>query len=319
MTRSGPLVVALSGGIGGAKLALGLRHILAPATLMVVCNTGDDFEHLGLRVSPDIDTVMYTLAGLNNPQTGWGRDGETWNFMEALTSLGGETWFRLGDRDLATHIERTRRLAAGEPLSEVTNDFCRRLGIESRVVPMCDDPVRTMVLTGAGTLAFQHYFVRDSCEPEVTGFVFEGAQTARPSPGLIETVAAPDLQAIFICPSNPFISIDPILAVPGMRAALASSSAPVIAVSPIVGGNALKGPTAKMMRELGVPSTAAGVAAHYGDLLDGFVLDNTDAQLSESVPMPTLVTETVMNSLADRVTLARETVRFADQLRAATR
>ena len=245
-----------SGGIGGAKLALGLYRELPPDRLMVVCNTGDDFEHLGLTISPDLDTVLYTLAGIANPTTGWGRAGETWSFMGALAELGGETWFRLGDADLATHVERTRRLAAGETLAAISEDFCRRLGVHARLIPMCDQPVRTMVRTGGGVLPFQRYFVEQRCAPVVSGFAFQGIAAARPPAALAAALASATLEAVVICPSNPFISIDPILAVPGMRAALAASPAPVVAVSPIIGGRAVKGPTAKMMAELGLAITA---------------------------------------------------------------
>ena len=219
-SMSAGTVVALSGGIGGAKLVLGLYRVLRLDTLTVICNPGDDFDHLGLRICPDADTVLYTLAGIANPETGWGRAGETWTFMEVLADIGGETWFRLGDGDLALHVERTRRIAAGEPPSRVAEDLARRFGVRARVVPACDAPVRTMVGTRGGRLPFQHYFVRDRCEPAVTGFEFEGAAEARPCGAALEALADPSLRCVVVCPSNPFISIDPILAVPGMRAAV---------------------------------------------------------------------------------------------------
>jgi LPPG:FO 2-phospho-L-lactate transferase len=310
--------VALSGGVGGAKLALGLSRILAPAQLDVIVNTGDDFEHLGLTICPDLDTLTYTLAGLNNTETGWGRAGETWTFMASLRALGGESWFQLGDGDLAIHVERTRRLAAGEPLSRVTAELTARLGIEFSVIPMSDDPVRTFVETAAGALAFQHYFVRDQCAPEVTGFEFRGAKTATPSPMALGALADPALDAVVICPSNPFISIDPILAVPGLRGAIEDAAAPVIAVSPIVGGKAIKGPTAKMMLELGVTQSAASVARHYDGLIDGFVLDSEDAASGDEIRalgLDVLTTNTVMQSLEDRVSLAADVLEFATKLR----
>jgi LPPG:FO 2-phospho-L-lactate transferase len=310
-------VVALSGGIGGAKLALGLYRTLPPDRLMVVCNTGDDFEHLGLSISPDLDTVLYTLAGIANPETGWGRADETWTFMQALARLGGETWFRLGDADLATHVERTRRLAAGESLSAISDDFGRRLGVRARVIPMCDEPVRTLVQTHDGVLPFQRYFVERRCAPRVRGFEFQGAGAARPTPDLSEALASESLAAVVICPSNPFISIDPILAVPGMRAAIAACSAPVVAVSPIIGGRAVKGPTAKMMAELGVPTSARAVAEHYGGLLDGFVLDAADADQAAAIDVPCLATRTLMASEDDKRTLAAEVLAFAHRLDAA--
>ena len=266
-------VVALSGGVGGAKLALGLSRVLPADELLVVCNTGDDFEHLGLCISPDIDTVAYTLAGVANREVGWGRHDETWSFMETLETLGGETWFRLGDRDLAMHVERTRRLRAGETLTAVTADLCARLGVAPRVLPMSDDPVRTRVRTDEGWIDFQEYFVRRRCEPVVHELAFHGATTARAQPEFLAALTDPATQAVVICPSNPFISIEPILAVPGVRAALADCAAPVIAVSPLIGGRAIKGPTAKMMAELGMTPSAGGVARRYGDLIDGYVCD----------------------------------------------
>src|SRR4051794_3004183 len=253
---SGP-VLALSGGVGGAKLALGLYRVLPPDRLTVVANTGDDFEHLGLAISPDLDTLLYTLSGQANPELGWGRGGETWTFMKALEALGGETWFRLGDGDLATHIERTRRLRAGESLSAIIDDFRRRLDIRARLLPMSDDPVRTRLRTAQGWLDFQDYFVRLRCEPAVAELVFAGAETSRPHPDFMTALADPELRAVMVCPSNPFISIDPILAVPGIRDALRACRAPVVAVSPIVAGQAVKGPTAKMMAELSLPVDAA--------------------------------------------------------------
>jgi LPPG:FO 2-phospho-L-lactate transferase len=312
-------VIALSGGIGGAKLALGLYRALPPDCLLVVCNTGDDFEHLGLSISPDLDTVLYTLAGIANPETGWGRANETWTFMQALEELGGETWFRLGDADLATHVERTRRLAAGESLSAISDAFCRRLGVRARVAPMCDEPVRTMVRTDDGVLPFQRYFVERRCTPKVTGFDFQGVSDARLTPALKEAFGSEQLEAVVICPSNPFISIDPILAVPGMRAAIAACRAPVVAVSPIIGGRAVKGPTAKMMAELGMPTSARAVAEHYGDLLDGFVLDHADADQAAEIDLPCLATRTLMVSEGDKRMLAAEVLAFARGLGGANR
>src|SRR5579863_10382631 len=241
------LVVALSGGIGGAKLALGLSRIVPGDNLLVVANVGDDFEHLGLHVSPDSDTLMYTLAGLDNTKLGWGRQDETWSFMEALTALGGDDWFRLGDGDLAVHLERTRRLRQGESLSAVTTDFCRRLGVGPRVLPATDDRLRTRLRTDEGWLDFQDYFVRLQCRPVLRELAFVGAESARPHPDLLEALRDERLRALIICPSNPFISVEPILAVPGMREALSACAAPIIAVSPIIAGRAVKGPTAKMM------------------------------------------------------------------------
>ena len=298
-------VLALSGGIGGAKLALGLYRILPHGVLTVVANTGDDFEHLGLAISPDIDTLLYTFAGLDNPQLGWGRCDETWTFMAALERLGGETWFNLGDGDLATHVERTRRLAAGESLSQITDDFRRRLGISARLLPMTDDPVRTRLLTPAGWLDFQDYFVRQRCAPIVREITFAGAEVARPQPDFLAALADKNLRAVVICPSNPFISVDPILSLPGVREALRACAAPVVAVSPIIGGKAVKGPTAKMMAELGLPVDATAVARHYGDVLDFYVADEVDAAEVYGLGVPVTLARTLMLSLEDREALAR--------------
>jgi LPPG:FO 2-phospho-L-lactate transferase len=322
-------VLALSGGVGGAKLALGLYRILMPDTLTVVANTGDDFAHLGLQISPDLDTLLYTLGGQDNPELGWGRRGETWTFMAALEALGGATWFRLGDGDLASHVERTRRLKAGESLSAIIDDFRRRLGIAARLLPMSDDAVRTRLRTAApppcppppagegqgggdGWLDFQDYFVRLRCEPVISELQFAGAERARPHPGFLAALADPRLRAVVICPSNPFISIDPILAVPCVRAALRACRAPVVAVSPIVAGQAVKGPTAKMMAELGLPVDAATPARHYRDFLDLYIADEADAAAVRELDMPVLLAPTLMRSLADREALAQTVLAAAD-------
>ena len=308
------LVLALSGGVGGAKLALGLNRIVPPGKLIVVANTGDDFEHLGLHVSPDIDTLIYTLAGLDNPETGWGRRDETWTFMAALDALGGETWFRLGDADLAMHVERTRRLRLGEALSEITRSFASRLGVSAQVLPMADDRVRTRVHTVDGWLDFQRYFVEFQCRPAVRGFAFDGAAQATPHPDFLAALRHPRLRAVVICPSNPFISVEPILALPGVRRALETCAAPIIGVAPIIGGKAVKGPTAKMMRELDLEVSAKTVALRYADLLAGYVIDNVDAAIAASLPVATVSANTLMLSLVDREQLARTTLAFADQL-----
>jgi LPPG:FO 2-phospho-L-lactate transferase len=305
MTGDAGSVLALSGGVGGAKLALGLYRALPPGALTVIANTGDDFEHLGLAVSPDLDTLLYTLAGLDNSETGWGRRGETWSFMAALEALGGETWFSLGDGDLATHVERTRRLAAGESLSAITDDFRRHLGISARLLPMSDDAVRTRLLTEEGWLDFQDYFVRLRCAPVVREIVFAGAAAARAHPDFLAALTDGNLRMVVICPSNPLISIDPILSLPGVRDALRASHAPVVAVSPIIGGKAVKGPTAKMMAELGLPVDAAAVARHYGDLLDHYIIDDADAGAVTGLDVPVTATRTLMETMADREALAR--------------
>jgi LPPG:FO 2-phospho-L-lactate transferase len=309
------MVLALSGGIGGAKLALGLSRILPPDRLIIVANTGDDFEHLGLSISPDLDTLMYTLADLNNPVAGWGRRSETWTFMAALGALAGETWFQLGDGDLATHVERTRRLAAGETLSRITDDFCRRLGVGPRILPMSDQRVRTRVRCAEGWLDFQDYFVRRHCEPAVSALAYDGAAGASPQVDFMAALGDPRLRAVVVCPSNPFLSVDPILALPGVRERLAACPAPVVAVSPIICRRAVKGPTAKMMTELGLPVTAASVARHYAGLIDGYVVDHSEDDGAALPGVQVAKAATLMTTLADRETLARAVLAFADELR----
>ena len=311
------MILALAGGVGGAKLAKGLADLLGAEELIVVVNTGDDFVHLGLHVSPDLDTVMYTLAGINDPDRGWGIAGETWSFMQALQALGGETWFQLGDRDLATHVERTRRLRAGESLASVTAQLCGRLGIRHRVVPMSEQPVRTLVHTGEGVLSFQEYFVHRRAQPFVTKLEYDGADRARMSEVFLRALDDWALDAIVICPSNPYLSVAPILAVAGVRNALARRRCPVIAVSPIVAGRALKGPAAKIMRELGKDPSALEVARFYQGVIDALVVDRTDSALTEAIAqlqLRPLVTDTVMSSSEDRVELARQVVQFAHTL-----
>jgi LPPG:FO 2-phospho-L-lactate transferase len=307
--------VALSGGVGGAKLSLGLAHLLG-SRLTIIVNTGDDFEHLGLHVSPDVDTTLYTLAGLVNEETGWGRRNETWSFMRAIEGLAGPTWFRLGDGDLATHVERTRRLRAGETPAQVCEHLRASLGVTANVLPMSDDPVRTIVETEGGTLAFQEYFVREQCRPRVRAIRFEGAKEARAQGRALEALAAATLAGVIICPSNPYLSIDPILAVPGIADALRRCAAPVIAVTPIIGGKAVKGPTAKIMDELGLSTDVSTIARHYSGLIDGFVLDRVDARLEPAMPVPALVTNTMMTRLDDKRALAAACIGMCDKLRA---
>ena len=302
-------IVALAGGVGGAKLAHGLAQILSPEDLTVIVNTGDDFEHYGLYISPDLDTVCYTLAGLANQETGWGRDNETWNVIENAKRLGGPSWFNLGDQDLGTHLERTRRLKAGDSLSQITRDFCNAWGVKHTVLPMSDQPVRTVVDTDEGELAFQEYFVHRLCEPRVKGFRFDGIDSAEPAPGTREALQTAD--AVVICPSNPWVSIDPILRV------IPKIEKPVFAVSPIIGGQTVKGPAAKMYRELGIEPSAFAVANHYKNLLKGFMIDKTDIGLVESVKglnMQTHVTYTLMKSHEDRRNLAVEMTDFIKEV-----
>jgi LPPG:FO 2-phospho-L-lactate transferase len=312
-------VLAVCGGIGGAKLALGLYRVLEAGRLTIVVNTGDDFEHLGLSISPDLDTVLYTLSGLVDPERGWGRAGETWQFMDALRQLGGEDWFQLGDLDLALHVERTRWLRAGQSLSAFAALVVRRFAITAQVLPMSDAPVRTIVDTTEGSLPFQQYFVRRHCEPVVQAIRFSGATEATPASGLLDLIASAALQAIVICPSNPYLSVDPILAMPAVADALAAARAPVIAVSPIIGGRAVKGPTAKIMNELGLTVTNESIAAHYRGLIDALVIDTADAVDRDRIDMPVLVTRTMMRDLVDRERLAREIVAFAASLAQAAR
>jgi LPPG:FO 2-phospho-L-lactate transferase len=308
-------VVALCGGVGGAKLAHGLTLALPAHELTVLVNTGDDFRHLGLYISPDLDSVLYALAGLSDPIRGWGRREETWRFMEALGQLGGENWFQLGDGDLALHVERSWRLAQGATLSEVTAHLCRVLGIAVEVLPMSDDPVRTRVLTAEGRLDFQDYFVRRRCQPAVQAFEFSGAESAHAQPRALAALERRDLRAIIICPSNPFVSVEPILAVPGIRAAMQHSRAPVMAVTPISGGGAVTGPAAKMLAELGLDVSAAAVARRYAGLIDGFLIDQVDS-IPDPLPGVTFFSAaTLMHTTEDRVRLAHAALHAADALR----
>ncbi|MEK6223154.1 MAG: 2-phospho-L-lactate transferase, partial [Chloroflexota bacterium] len=267
-------------------------------------------EHLGLSISPDLDTVCYPLAGLANPETGWGRLDETWQAFENLATLGGPDWFRLGDQDLGTHLERTQRLKGGDPLSTITHDFCMAWGIGPRVLPMSDQAVPTIVHTDVGDLAFQDYFVARRCQPVVSGFEFAGLEDARPAPGVLAAIGEAD--AVIICPSNPWVSIAPILALPGVREALEKSN--VVAISPIIGGQALKGPAAKMYTELGITPSAHAVAEHYGELLTGFILDDQDVKLTKLISSKTLVTDTIMLSTEDQLRLAKEILLFTQNL-----
>jgi LPPG:FO 2-phospho-L-lactate transferase len=283
--------------------------------LTVIVNTGDDFKHLGLHVSPDLDTVLYTLGGVADPDRGWGRADETWNFMAELGRRGGATWFRLGDRDLAMHVLRTEWLHSGKSLSEFTRMSAHALGISAQVLPMTDQPVRTIIETVEGDLAFQDYFVRRCCEPVVQGIRFDGAAQARPSAEAVNALSGSHVRAIVICPSNPYLSMDPILAVPGIGRAIQNASAPVVAVSPIIGGHAVKGPTAKIMRELGCAVNTQAILTHYHDLIDALVIDESDGGDVAGISIPIMATRTKMDSLADRIRLAREVVAYSDSLR----
>lgn len=303
-------ILAITGGVGGAKLALGLSKILTPDELLFLVNTGDDFQHLGLEISPDLDSLLYALSGKNNPELGWGRADETWACISELEELGADSWFRLGDRDLALHLVRTQMLNQGATLQKVADRLRKSLGIDHRVAPMSNDKISTTVNTPNGKLAFQEYFVREQCEPAVIDFDFEGIENSNPNTVVMSWLNECD--GIIICPSNPYVSVDTILSVPKYRDAFQSK--PVIAVSPIVGGLAIKGPAAKMMKELGVPPTPIAVAKHYGSLLSGFVLDQTDHEQAKDIPIPSIVTQTIMLTLQDRVALAEQCVRFLEEI-----
>jgi LPPG:FO 2-phospho-L-lactate transferase len=314
-------VVALAGGVGGAKLADGIAKIIPADNFSIIVNTGDDFDHLGLRICPDLDTVCYTLSGLANPITGWGRADETWNVWESINLLGGPDWFRLGDHDLGTHLVRTHQLQRGKLLSEITHDFCRIWNIGPAIYPMSDSKIPTIVLTDEGELPFQEYFVRRECLPLVKGFRFDGVELAAPPQDAIVAIREADLMVI--CPSNPLVSIDPILSVPYIReeilARSSSSKSPlrVVAVSPIIGGKAVKGPVAKMYRELGMDPSALTVAKHYGNLIQGFVFDLVDSHLEKDIKhlgLHTLITETLMSNLFDRKRLAEKMIEFFRQI-----
>lgn len=309
------MIVALAGGVGGAKLAQGLALAAPDEAQTVVVNTADDFDLFGLRICPDIDTVVYTLAGLANPATGWGIAGDTRVTLDAIARYGRDVWFQLGDQDFATHILRTERLRQGMPLSAVTGELAHALGVRPRVLPMTDDPVATKVRTPAGLLDFQEYFVARRQQDDVVGVEFQGARDARPVPAAIEAIQRADV--IVICPSNPIVSIGPLLAVPGYREAIERSPAPVVAVSPLVGGKALKGPADKMLATLGHDVSAAGVAALYRGLIDGFVLDNVDAALSnriEEMGVRAFATNAIMGDAADRRRLATDVLEFGRSL-----
>ncbi len=315
--NNSPKFIAVSGGVGGAKLALGLEKIIQSEDLMVIGNVGDDFRHFGLHISPDIDTLLYTLSGKSDIEKGWGLANETWEFMSAMKELGGDIWFQLGDRDLATHVERTRRLQHGESLSEITDYFRRTFGIGATIIPATDDQLRTIVETDIGVLNFQEYFVRERCNPRIQNLHFQGSESAYPQKELTKALGSTELQSIIFCPSNPLLSIDPILSIQGLKKAFAESGAKIVAVTPIVGGDAIKGPAAKNLRELGYPVSATTVAKHYQGLIHGFVLDKRDreeAKQIEKLGISVLVAETIMNDLETKIQLAEKTLQFANSI-----
>jgi LPPG:FO 2-phospho-L-lactate transferase len=304
-------VCALAGGVGGAKLAAGLEAVLPPGDLAVVVNTADDFDLWGLRICPDLDTVMYTLAGIANREAGWGVEDESFAALDMLARYGEDTWFSLGDKDLATHVLRTARLRAGEPLTRITADLSNGLGAGSAILPMCDEPVATVLETADGPLEFQEYFVRRGQRDEVLGMELRGIEDARPTDAVLGMFDAADL--VVLCPSNPVVSIGPILAVPGMREAIEASGAPKVAVSPIVGGRALKGPADRMLASLGHEVSSAGVARMYEGLVAGVVIDRMDEEERyeiEALGMRVLATGAIMHDVPDRARLAREVLEF---------
>ena len=305
-------VLSLCGGVGGAKLAYGLSKVAEPDDLVIVVNTGDDFEHLGLHISPDLDTVMYTLAEVSDLDRGWGLAGETWSFMEAISRFEQAAWFNLGDKDLATHLYRTRALKQGLGLDAVTQALSRSFGIKHRIIPMTNDPLQTVIVTDRGKLSFQDYFVRLGCQPKVEAIEFDGSDMACAQPDFAGLLTSNDLDAVILCPSNPFLSIDPILSLKNIRSALQSVAAPVVAVSPIIGGNALKGPAAKIMQELNMPASNLSVADYYRDFLDGLIIDRIDERETEEIEKLGIrveVTDTIMRSMQDRIDLAETTLR----------
>ena len=308
---TGGAYVAIAGGVGGARLADGLAQILPPDRLSIIVNTGDDFRHLGLQICPDLDTVMYTLAGLNDPKKGWGAADETWHVMDHVRTMPDIGWFQLGDRDLATHLYRNHLLER-HTLTETTRLLAEAVGVRHRLAPMSDQRISTFVDTAEGRLAFQDYFVRRRCEPAFRSLAFDAADGATVSDAARAALSRPDLRAVIICPSNPVLSITPILSTPGMRDAIDAAGAPVVAVSPFIGGEAVKGPAAKIMREIGVETTTEGLTAFYRGLLDGVVIDAQDADAPP--PLPYLATDILMRGTADQKRLAAEVLAFADTL-----
>lgn len=307
-------VVVLSGGVGGAKLSLGFYELLPADQLTVIVNTADDFDHLGLRICPDIDTTLYTLAGLANPTLGWGRANESWQFMDTMKTIGGETWFQLGDGDLALHIARTQALRGGQPLSDFVQQIAKQWGIDATILPMTNQTVATQVLTDSTEIPFQEYFVRQQCQPVVKGIRFEGVEQAQMCPDIKAALADPHLQAIVIAPSNPYLSVDPILSVPGMKEALRAASVPIIAVTPVIGDSAVKGPTTKIMRELQLTPSALTVAQYYEGLIDGFLFDSSDVAECSLMPMQAAHCDTLMKNTDDKKRVASAVLSLAEQI-----
>ena len=306
-------IAALAGGVGGARLAQGLAAILPPSNLDIIVNTGDDFEHISLLICPDLDTVMYTLAGISNSETGWGIAGDTYNCLESVQRSGGPAWFRIGDQDFGNHVLRTHLIKQGLRLTSVTKQMAESIGVKHPILPMCDTPMRTRILTDQGEMEFQEYFVRHAWQPRMIGLRWEGLQTAIPSPEVLHALQAADV--VIFCPSNPFVSIDPILLLPGVREVI--STRPTVAMSPILGGAAVKGPAAKMFRELGIEPSAVAVAAHYKNIITGFILDSIDSALVpqvEDLGITTVVMPTLMPDLEKRIEVAQNALNFSRKM-----
>lgn len=306
-----PHTVLLAGGVGGAKLADGLSQLMSADKLTIIVNTGDDFQHLGLTICPDLDTVMYTLSGVANMETGWGRSGESWRTLDEVQRLGGPSWFRLGDLDLATHLLRTHLLTGGATLTHATRHLCNRLGVGATVLPMCDEPAPTMIQTSAGMLPFQTWFVEQEWQPAVCGVILPADVRATPA----VMAALQNAEVVILAPSNPFVSIDPILNVYPIREMVTDLPDVVLAVTPIIGGRAVKGPAAKMMAELAMETTAASVAEYYNELIDVFVYDRQDESVTANDDMQFLQLDTVMNSRSDRLRLATDIMAYLMELR----
>jgi LPPG:FO 2-phospho-L-lactate transferase len=309
--------LAISGGIGGAKLALGLNHALDPSQLTVIANTGDDFIYHDLNISPDIDTLLYTFADLNNTELGWGRCDETWNFAEACEQLGMDTWFRLGDKDLAIHLYRSERLRQGVSLSEVIRELCVKFKIYTEIVPMSDSPVATFVESDIGTLSFQEYFVKNRCKPKVSKIYFKGAKEAEPAPAFLQALNDEELRGIIICPSNPFLSVNPILSIPGIKEKIKKSGKPVLVVSPVVNGQSLKGPTEKLMNELNLRCNVISIAEIYQDIATTIIIDSSDKfaiKEIESLGLSVLSTNIIMNELTEKIDLANRLIELTRNL-----
>jgi len=309
-------LIAISGGIGGAKLCYGLDQILQPEQLRVIANTGDDFLYLGFYISPDIDTLIYTLAGVNNKETGWGREDETWKTHNVLGELGADNWFKLGDKDLALHLHRSKALKNGETLTSITQDIAERFKLKNIILPMSDHIIQTVVDTDKGSMPFQEYFVKESTTPKVREISFE-SKHPKTTKEVLEAINDPELSGFLIAPSNPYLSIDPILSIDKIKQTIMQSNKPRVAVSPIIGRDSVKGPTAKIMQEMGLEVNVMTIANHYENLIDGLIIDNTDEeyiQAIESFGVKVKVTNILMHDNDDKTRLAEEAIEFLNEL-----